>query len=165
MGYLFYNNFPYDYSIFPTMQDHVDPVCHDYFSGLHNEIQNIEYCLGLLPSGEYGNVSERFDKILDNKYAIIPMGTNKWSKSNTSPEPLDYPHSPGIAWSVISEKYNVYARCALSAWCTTTHHIDFVLVAVPISDLDGHNLSVNEYPETGETFHYTDWVLVNDIGH
>lgn len=70
MGYQFSNNWPYSYSVFPTMEDHVDPVNEEYFSGLHTEIENIEDELGLNPSGDYDTVKARLDDILN----LLPWG-------------------------------------------------------------------------------------------
>jgi len=61
MSYVWYNNWPYNYSIFPSMTDHVDPVNETYFSGLHTEIENIENELGLNPSGDYDTVKDRLN--------------------------------------------------------------------------------------------------------
>lgn len=63
MGYQFTNNWPYSYSVFPTMVEHVDPVNETYFFGLHTEIENIEQELGLDPSGTYDTVVKRLDDI------------------------------------------------------------------------------------------------------
>lgn len=59
MGYQFTNNWPYTYTLFPTMVDHTDPVNETYFDGLHTEIENIEDELGLNPSGDQNTVDER----------------------------------------------------------------------------------------------------------
>ena len=58
MGYQFTNNWPYTYTLFPTMVDHVDPANHDYYAGLMTEIENIEDELGLNPSGDYASVKD-----------------------------------------------------------------------------------------------------------
>lgn len=63
MGYQFYNNWPYYNSVFPTMEDHVDPINHVYFTGLMTELENIENELGLDPSGSYNTVKDRLDAI------------------------------------------------------------------------------------------------------
>lgn len=79
MSYLFYNNFPYGYSTFPTMIDHSDPVGHDYFSGLHQEVQNIEYCLGNQVNNAFENVKDRLDYMqalsggVYNPLIILPL--------------------------------------------------------------------------------------------
>ena len=63
MGYQFSNNWPYNYTVFPTMVDHTDPVNNTYFSGLHTEIENIEDELGLDPAGDYSTVKNRLDAL------------------------------------------------------------------------------------------------------
>lgn len=59
MSYQFYNNWPYNYSVFPSMIDHIDPVNNIYFTGLHTEIENIEDELGLNPSDTFDTVRNR----------------------------------------------------------------------------------------------------------
>jgi hypothetical protein len=61
MGYQFTNNWPYNYSVFPSMDDHIDPINNIYFTGLHTEIENIEDELGLNPSGDYDTVANRLN--------------------------------------------------------------------------------------------------------
>ena len=63
MSYLFYNNWPYSYTVFPTMEDHTDPADNDYFTGLHQEIENIENTLGLSPEGLFDTVVSRLNDI------------------------------------------------------------------------------------------------------
>ena len=63
MGYQFTNNWPYTYTVFPTMEDHIDPVNHEYFEELHTEIENIENELGLEPSASYNTVKDRLGAI------------------------------------------------------------------------------------------------------
>jgi len=61
MGYLFYNNWPYSYSTFPSMDDGIDPVNHEYFSGLHIEIENIENVLGLNVESGFDTVKQKIE--------------------------------------------------------------------------------------------------------
>ena len=71
MSYLFYNNWPYDYTVFPTMEDHLDAVNNSYFTGLHTEIENIENCLGLDPEGPFDTVKARLDDIENKPFQPI----------------------------------------------------------------------------------------------
>lgn len=59
MGYQFSPGWPYTDTTFPSMDDHVDPVNNAYFAGLHNEVEKIEYYLGIHPQGAYKDVAER----------------------------------------------------------------------------------------------------------
>jgi hypothetical protein len=75
MGYQFSNNWPYDWSVFPSMDEHTDPVNNEYFTGLHTEVENIEETLGKSPQGSYDTVADRLDDIqegvgLSNSYFI-----------------------------------------------------------------------------------------------
>ena len=63
MSYLFYNTWPYSYTPLPTMIDNKDPVNHAYFSGLHKEVENIEYYLGLQPQGAFKDVAQRLNNL------------------------------------------------------------------------------------------------------
>lgn len=63
MSFQFYNNWPYSASTFPTMDDHIDPVNNTYFSGLHKEISDIEFFLGLQPQGSFANVASRLSSL------------------------------------------------------------------------------------------------------
>jgi hypothetical protein len=73
MSYQFYNNWPYSYSVFPTMQDNVDPVNNEYFTGLHQEIINIENFLGLHPEGTWGDLGGRVTDI-ETELGTDPQG-------------------------------------------------------------------------------------------
>jgi len=66
MSYQFYNLWPYDYTTFPTMVDHLVPVNNEYFTGLHLEILAIEDELGLSPSADHDTVKDRLDYIEAN---------------------------------------------------------------------------------------------------
>lgn len=61
MSFQFYNNWPYSYSIFPTMEDHLDPVNNEYFTGLHKEIQNLEVFLGEMPQEPHDTVKQKLE--------------------------------------------------------------------------------------------------------
>lgn len=63
MSYIFYNTWPYSYTPLPTMIDNKDPVNHVYFSGLHKEIELIEYYLGLNPQSSFKDVASRLDNL------------------------------------------------------------------------------------------------------
>lgn len=74
MGYQFSNNWPYLGTGFPSMDDHVDPVNNAYFSGLHEEIEKIEYYLGIHPQGSSKDVAERlagFQFSIGDNYASL----------------------------------------------------------------------------------------------
>lgn len=77
MSYQFSNNWPYSGTGFPSMDDHVDPVNNAYFAGLHDEIQTIEYFLGIHPQGAYKDVAERlagFDfSVSDNYDSLVSI--------------------------------------------------------------------------------------------
>lgn len=71
MSYQFSNDWPYTATTFPSMDDHVDPVNNAYFSGLHEEIERIEYYFGIHPQGSYKDVAERlagFDFSVSGNY-------------------------------------------------------------------------------------------------
>jgi hypothetical protein len=57
----------------PSMDDHIDPVNHIYFEGLHKEVSDIEYFLGLQPQGAFANVRARLDNL--SQLSIIPLCT------------------------------------------------------------------------------------------
>jgi len=61
MSYIWYNNWPYNYTTFPSIVDHVDPWNQVYATGLHTEIENIENVLGKTIQGGYETVADRLD--------------------------------------------------------------------------------------------------------
>jgi len=61
MGFEFSNNWPYSASYFPTMEDHVDPVNHTYFTDLHKALQDIQYFLGLQPEIGFHDVAQKLN--------------------------------------------------------------------------------------------------------
>lgn len=76
MGYQFTNNWPYSLSLFPSMDEHVDPVNNEYFAGLMTELTRIEYYLGLHPQGSDKDIAER----LSNLDALIQSNDdNIWN--------------------------------------------------------------------------------------
>lgn len=76
MSFLFYNNWPYSYSVFPTMEDHIDAVNNTYFTGLHTEIENIENALGLSPEGAFDTVAQRLDSLPTAKMSSVLLPLN-----------------------------------------------------------------------------------------
>ena len=74
MGFQFFNNWPYSDTYFPSMDDHIDPVNNEYFTGLHTEIERIEYYLGENPQGSFLDLTERlsgFDFSTDYNYDAL----------------------------------------------------------------------------------------------
>ncbi len=63
MGFQWFNTWPYSYSYLPSMDAHIDPVNNTWFTGLNQEVYNLEYFLGLNPQGSYKNVAQRLDDI------------------------------------------------------------------------------------------------------
>ena len=62
MSYQFVNNWPSSNTVYPTMEDHIDPVNHDYFSGLHTELVNIELALGLNPADGFADIKHKLEE-------------------------------------------------------------------------------------------------------
>jgi len=95
MSYIFYNNWPYDYTVFPTMKDHIDPVNNAYFTGLHSEIANIETELGLNPSGSYPTVKDQLDAHESAINSILPQKMTEIMKTPDEGTP-SVTHPPEI---------------------------------------------------------------------
>jgi len=122
MGFNWSNNFPYSATIAPSMDDHVDPVNHTYFAGLHDEIITIENVLGLEPAGSYGTVRAR----LDNLRSHIDDGLDDiWD--HLGPDPAEgytnvqdklnnHDHSGGVHGApLVEQDVLVYKNAALVA--------------------------------------------------
>ena len=63
MSFQFVNNWPYSDTVFPTMDEHTDPVNNAYFAGLMTELGRMEYYLGINPQGPCKDVAERLNNL------------------------------------------------------------------------------------------------------
>lgn len=125
MGYQFYNLWPYDYTIFPTMEDHVDPVNNAYFTGLHQEIENIENVLGLQVHEGFENVKKKLEEH-DHSGGVQGAGVQAILRWHYDLSRLRYdfnntvyqePNRPVVAifpWSEFSDAYDYYVRLIYS---------------------------------------------------
>jgi len=82
MSFQFYNNWPYDYSVFPTMIAHSDLIGHVFFTGLNQELQNIENTLGLNIAGIYATVVARLNAS-DSKLTTAYDERKRWDGGST----------------------------------------------------------------------------------
>lgn len=120
MGYQFSPGWPYSSTTFPSMDDHVDPVNNAYFSGLHDEIEKIEYYLGLHPQGAYGNVEERIQAGFDyteNNYNIVMnyLGHNVAEGFTNVKDKLEtHGHTGGVDGTVLEGMDPIIWEAALS---------------------------------------------------
>lgn len=75
MGYQFTNNWPYSASVFPSMDDHIDPVNNEYFTGLHSAVADLQYFLGMNPEKGFADVAQKLnlhDHTGGDKGAAVP---------------------------------------------------------------------------------------------
>lgn len=147
------------------MEDHVDPVNNEYFTGLHQEIINIEDTLGLSPEGLFDTVKDRLDNIVlqgfnyyETNYAYIvsdrnafnsELGTNPSGTFDTVKARLD-----DIDTKILNSQDNQYSFIPT----------DFVLPAsnpCTLTKVDGANFShyVLDFPDGGLTYAYLNFVL------
>lgn len=156
MSYQFYNNWPYSYTVFPTMIDHVDPVNNDYFTGLHQEIENIENTLGLSPEGDYATVVDRLDALGPPAQVKIRqvLGVTLTSDANTNS--ASFVDIPGMSISISTGENKVIIIASFSGSIQNSPVATIIGAAVSLHDGSSNIAGIEEYSQNASDNTYTD---------
>jgi parallel beta-helix repeat protein len=162
MSFNFSNNWPYSSTLFPSMDDHIDPVNHDYFTELHTEIQRIEYYLGLQPQGAYYNIAARLDYMTSNagkrSCTVIVAPTLDNGDYTDIQQAIDYVN--GLGGGLVYIREGTYL---LTSAITMTSYSDIIIRGSGNKTVIKSNVSLANMIAIGNNSVRSSFIVIRDI--
>lgn len=138
------------------MEDHVDPVKHDYFDGLHTEIENVENELGLNPSSDYSTVRDRLDAFgVPAPIKIKQIETVKVT-SDLNTASATFVDIAGMSITITTGANKLLILASFAGPLKNTPADPIIGGAVSLHDGSNNIAGIEEYAENASNFTYLD---------